>query len=55
MAEFVVNKPVVTKVPEVKVDGGLKPGRYRFVLEVVDEQGNKSKPSSIIVEVRNRR
>ena len=55
MAEFVPNKPVETKVPKVVVDAGLKPGRYRFDLVVVDEQGNSSKPSSIIMEIRERR
>ena len=55
MAEFVANKPVETKVPKVLVDAGLKPGRYRFQLVVVDDQGNSSKPSSIIVDIVERR
>lgn len=54
MAKFFPNKPVETRTPKVVVDAGLKPGRYRFELVVVDDQGNKSKPSSIIVEIRER-
>jgi len=51
VAEFIPNKPIETKTPKVVVDAGLKPGRYQFQLVVVDDQGNSSKPSSIIVEI----
>jgi len=51
MAVFTLNKPIVTKEPFIKVDNKLQPGRYLFQLVAVDEQGNQSKPSSIIVTV----
>ena len=51
MAVFTLNKPIVTREPFITVDNKLNAGRYLFQLVVVDEQGNKSKPSSIIVTV----
>ena len=53
MTIFKPGKPVVTSKPFVVVDAGLPVGKYRFSLVVEDENGNFSKPSSIIVTVQN--
>ena len=53
MAEFVINKDVVT--PEAKVEVTVTPtnaiplGRQRFRLIVVDAAGNRSTPDEVIV------
>ena len=55
MAEFVINKDVVT--PESKVEVTITPtnaiplGRQRFRLIVVDAAGNRSNPDEVIVIV----
>lgn len=51
MAVFVVGEPVRTDQPFVVVDAGLRPGRYRFALEVFDSAGNRSRPAELIVSV----
>jgi hypothetical protein len=49
--KFTPNTPFVSKTPTVVVDAGLKPGSYRFRLEVEDESGNKSRPDEQVVVV----
>lgn len=51
MVAFVIGKAVRTAEPTVLVDAGLKAGRHRFRLVVVDEQGLESAPDEQIVEV----
>ena len=52
MAQFVPGTPVVTREPVVTVDAGLRPGRHRFRLVVVDNDGQESAPDERIVTVR---
>ena len=54
MARFVVNRPITTTEPFIKVDGGLPEGRYKFQLVVVDGQGNKSQPATLMVTIKGR-
>jgi hypothetical protein len=35
----------------VTVDAGLRPGRHRFRLVVVDDSGNRSSPDELVVTV----
>ena len=51
MAEFQLNKPVITNEPRVTVDPGLEPGKYRFQLVVEDDDGNQSKAKEVIVTI----
>lgn len=51
MARFVIGQPVTTDTPQVLVDAGLKAGRHRFQLVVVDGSGNASKPAEVVVQV----
>lgn len=51
MAQFEPNVPVVTDVPRVIVDAGLKPGDHRFRLVVYDDEGNASQPAVFTVRV----
>jgi hypothetical protein len=55
MAEFIINKEVVTDVPTVEVTVSVaKPlpiGRQRFRLVVTDDSGNISKPDEVEVIV----
>ncbi|ACB35309.1 hypothetical protein Lcho_3049 [Leptothrix cholodnii SP-6] len=52
MVAFVIGQPVTTKVPQVTVDAGLKPGAHRFRLVVTDEQGLQSVADEFVVQVR---
>jgi len=52
MTQFVTGKPVQTRKAFVVVDAGLKPGRRRFQLEVMDSAGNLSKPAIVTVSIR---
>lgn len=52
MTRFVRARPVQTRRSSVVVDGGLRPGRYRFQLEVMDSAGNLSKPAILTVSVQ---
>ncbi len=54
MARFVVNRPIKTREPFVRVDAGLKEGRHRFQLVVVDDRGNESKPATVTVTIKGR-
>ncbi len=48
---FELNRPVTTREPTVVVDGTLAVGVNRFRLEVVDESGNRSKPTEVDIIV----
>jgi len=52
MSQFKPGVPVVTEAPRVSVDAGLRPGRHRFQLMVLDDNGRRSKPCVVVVEVR---
>jgi hypothetical protein len=58
MAEFIVNKEVVTNTPTVEVtvtpEKPLPIGRQRFQLIVTDDSGNVSKPDVVIVVVADK-
>lgn len=49
--KFELNKPIETRVPSIVVDGSLEPGRNRFMLEVIDAAGNRSKPAVVDIIV----
>jgi len=52
MADFTRTKRVETEESEIKVDPGLKEGRYVFQLTVIDQDGNTSSPAQIKVEIK---
>lgn len=52
MSQFKPRVPVVTQAPRVLVDAGLRPGRHRFQLMVLDGSGRLSKPCVVLVEVK---
>ena len=52
MVDFTRTKRVESEEPTIKVDPGLKEGRYVFQLTVIDQGGNKSRPAQITVEVK---
>jgi hypothetical protein len=55
MAEFIINKEIVTDVPDIEVtitvNNALPIGRNTFQLVVVDDSGNRSKPDEVTVFV----
>jgi len=51
MPPFLPGQPIPTATPEVVVDAGLKPGRYRFRLVVTNAAGVPSLPSDWIVTI----
>lgn len=53
MVQFVIGQSVTTKVPQVTVDAGLKPGAHRFRLVVTDDQGLQSVADEFVVQVRD--
>lgn len=53
MAEFTVNQPVVTEEPVIQVEG-LQLGKHTFQLVVIDDEGNSSAPSEVVVSVVKR-
>ncbi len=52
MVDFTRTIRVETEEPVIKVDPGLKEGRYVFQLTVIDQDGNKSRPAQITVVVK---
>jgi hypothetical protein len=52
MVDFTRTKRVETEEPAIKVDPGLKEGHYVFQLTVIDQDGNKSRPAQIKVEIK---
>jgi len=51
---FTPNQPVVTRESSVVVENRLEPGRHRFRLVVVDDDGNESAPDEVVVVVLGR-
>ena len=51
MPKLEVNKPLMTREPNLSVDG-LKAGQYRIQLRVFDDTGNVSRPDIVTVEVK---
>lgn len=54
MASFRPNVPLVTRADFVRVDPGLPVGQHRFRLVVVDDHGNRSRPTEVVVSVLRR-
>jgi hypothetical protein len=54
VVQFVTDKPLRSKTPDVVVENPLKPGRYRFSLVVVDTSDNESEPFELAVSVVER-
>jgi len=52
MTELSVGIPVQTNEPSIEVDAGLAVGSHRFSLQVVDSNGNLSKPTEAVVRVQ---
>ena len=52
MATFVRGQSITTTVPQITVDAGLRVGRHRFSLVVVDNTGTPSQPDVVTVEVQ---
>lgn len=52
MSQFAPGRAVMTRKPFVVVEAGLPPGHYRFQLEVMDSDGNLSKPAVLTVSVQ---
>lgn len=52
MPRFAVGRPIATEEPTVVVEPGLTVGRHLFTLVVVDDEGHRSEPARVIVEVR---
>lgn len=46
-----LNKPFETDQPTIDIDAGLKIGAYTFQLIVVDERGQRSKPTEAVVNI----
>lgn len=51
MPAFIPNRVISTRSPQVVVDRGLQPGRYRFRLVVRNAAGVPSQPSDWIVTI----
>ena len=51
---FELNKPFKTDQPDVEVDAGLRPGAYHFQLIVINDRGQRSKPTEAVVTIANR-
>jgi len=51
MASFAIGQTIKTREPAITVDPGLDPGRHRFRLEVVRQDGRTSVPDEIVVEI----
>jgi len=51
MVDFTRNRRVKSSQSSIRVDPGLKLGSYLFQLTVVDEDGNRSQPAKIRVDV----
>ena len=51
MAVFEPGVPVRTREPRVQVDGGLRPGSYRFSLVVQNDRGQISQADEVVVVV----
>jgi len=49
--KFEPNKPFESTKPTVVVDGGLRPGTYRFQLVVFNAAGRPSQPTEVVVTV----
>jgi len=51
VAKFSRGKAITTREPVITVDAGLKAGRHRFQLSVVDADGRKSPPTTVDVVI----
>jgi hypothetical protein len=51
MPAFELKRPITTDTSRIEVAAGLKPGRYRFQLVVIDTEGNASAPAEREVEI----
>ena len=55
MADFRQNRTFKTGQPVLRVDAGLPVGTYVFRLEVEDENGNRSQPARVKLNIVERR
>lgn len=55
MADFRRKKRFKTRVPQLKVEGGLPAGSYVFQLEVEDSSGNRSRAAKVKVRIVDQR
>ena len=51
MAVFKPGVPIATAEPFVQVDPGVPAGRHRFRLAVIDDDGNQSQPTIVVVTI----
>jgi hypothetical protein len=51
MPAFELKRPITTDTSRIEVAAGLKPGRYRFQLVVIDTEENASAPAEREVEI----
>lgn len=54
MSKFTAGVAITTTTASVSVDAGLAVGRHLFRLVVQDDSGNTSKPSEVVVEIRQK-
>jgi hypothetical protein len=54
MAVFKPGVPVATSEPFVQVDAGVPAGRHQFRLVVIDDEGNQSRPTIVVVTIVDR-
>ncbi len=54
MAVFKPGVPIATSEPFVQVDAGVPAGRRQFRLVVIDDEGNQSRPTIVVVTIVDR-
>lgn len=52
--QFRPNEPIETEEPTVVVDGDLPEGTHRFQLVVINDRGQRSRPTEIVVTITRR-
>lgn len=48
---LIPNRPVESTTPRLVVDPGLPAGAHRIRLEVVNDRGQRSRPTEVVVRV----
>jgi len=54
MAVLKPGVPVATSDPFVQLEGGLRVGKHKFLLVVIDDEGHQSQPTIVVVQVVDR-
>ncbi len=52
MPVLALNQPFESPRPNVVVENALAPGRHRFALTVIDDNGQQSATDQVVIEVR---